>query len=73
MTASVVRGSYRLVARATDLPVFVMAAAGERAPDPTVAATARLSIAAGADPAARPDPAAKGHLKVMVDERALLE
>jgi len=51
LTADVAGGQYHIVARPTDLPVFVMAAAGEGSPGPTVRVTALLAIGADADPA----------------------
>jgi hypothetical protein len=51
LTADVAGGQYHIVARPTDLPVFVMAAAGEGSPGPMVRVTALLAISASADPA----------------------
>lgn len=51
LTADVAGGLYHIVAQPTDLPVVVMAAAGEGSPGPTVRVTALLAIGANADPA----------------------
>ncbi len=51
LTADVAGGMYRIDAQPTDLPIFVMAAAGEGSPGPAVRVTALLAIAADADPA----------------------
>jgi len=50
-TTSIADGHFRIDARETDLPFFIMAAAGEGAPGSSVSVTANLSIAARAEPA----------------------
>ena len=51
VTTSIVDGRYRIDAQETDLPVYVMAAAGDGSPGSSVSLTAEISIVARADPA----------------------
>lgn len=50
MTTSVAGGRYRIATQVTDLPVVVMAAAGEGSPGGSIIVTLRLTLASGADP-----------------------
>ena len=50
VTTSVAGGQYRVAARVTDLPVVVMAAAGEGSPGADVLIAVRLTLGAGSDP-----------------------
>ncbi len=50
MTTSVAGGQYRIVTQVTDLPVVVMAAAGEGSPAGSITVAMRLTIPAGTDP-----------------------
>lgn len=49
MTTSVVGGQYRIAAQVTDLPIVVMAAAGEGSPDGSILVAMRLTLPPGTD------------------------